>query len=283
MIALLAPAVALGGPWTRDLGSAYVRAGADVFVADSVELPGSIGSADYTGTATSLYGEFGLSRTWPVQVVVAAVPVAVHRTVFDRDDSFVDAAGYATVVRSGDLRLGPQVALHRKIPLAVAADVKIPMYRVDDLCSGELLTDVCARPGDGQVDVTGLVLAGSSFARGAGWVEGNVGYRLRTEAFLGWTDDTPSFSDGIPFSAGVGAQSGRLWGMARLDGLVNVDRTTEWTAEGVRVGPVACIRLGGGMSLEARLASDLWVANQSRGTSAGLGVSRTWYSGVQSR
>jgi hypothetical protein len=195
--------------------------------------------------------------------------------VFDRDDAFVDARGHATVVRPGDLRIGPQVALHRTIPLAVAADVKLPLYQVDGICLGEALTDVCARPGDGQVDLTVQVLAGTSFARGAGWVEGSVGYRVRTEAFLGWEDAPASFSDGLPWTLGLGGQSGRVWGMGRLDALVNVDRSTVWSAEGLRAGPVAGVRLGKGVSVEARAAADLWVANQSRGTSVGLGVSAT--------
>ncbi len=268
---ILVAAIAIAGPWTRSLGDAYARVGVDVFLADQVMLPGSTGSADYTGTSTTLYGEVGLVKSWPVQLVVNVAPVAVHRTIFDRQDAFVDATGYATVVSPGDLRIGPQVALS-KLPIAAGVELKVPLYGIDGICLGEELTDVCARPGDGQIDVTPQVLAGSSFANGAAWVEGSVGYRIRTEAFVGWTDG-PSFSDGIPLAAAVGVQATRVWAQLRVDALVNVDRTTEWTAEGVKVGPGAGLRLGNGLTLESRASWDLWVHNQSLGKSLGLGLS----------
>lgn len=171
MILLFAGA-AWAGPWTRDGGGSYVRVGADAFLADQSVLPG-IGTTavvDFTAATASAYAEVGLPLPWKA-MAVASAPLNVGMVTFERRDPFFDGNGDTRVIRMGDLRVGPQVALHSTLPLAAAVEVKIPLYAVDKVCDEEtVLRDLCARPGDGQVDVTPSVLAGGSV--GWGWIEG---------------------------------------------------------------------------------------------------------------
>ena len=280
MIALGLAVAAHAGAWTRELGSAYVKAGWDgytttAYAAPSTVAPGagaaqSLGVQSYFGYQASLYGEAGLSPAHPVQLS-AAVPLAVGTTQFREENPLGAIEVYATVVRPGDLRVMPQLALSRKLPLAVAVETKVPLYRNDAVCADNNYALYCAHPGDGQIDVTGWAFAGAPLVHGRGFVEGGLGYRARTEWYLGFTTDA-ELADGVVGAATAGWNLGPVLAMWKADAVVDWKRD-EVTPQGLRTGPALIATVFEGFALEARGSYDLWVRNTSRGVGFGGGVS----------
>ncbi|MEZ4319303.1 MAG: hypothetical protein R3F61_17450 [Myxococcota bacterium] len=278
MIAMLA-ATALAGPWTRDQGSYYFKGSADYYRTTKYILPdedpalgstGDFGTTGFFGHQYSLYGEIGLSDGHPIQVA-ARVPVALSYVDFEDENAIRRITGTAYTARFGDLELTPQIALSRKHPIAAALTVKIPLYGVDGICTDSVYKDFCGRPGDGQTDFTGWLLAGGSLAKGKAWVEGQAGYRHRTELFRNWKTER-TLVDSVVFGGTFGAKAGPLIGMVRLDGNKNFV-TDPYTAESVRIGPQAMFTLWEGLAVEARAAWDIYAQNTSLGFGFGAGVS----------
>lgn len=276
MIALVG--LALAGPWTRELGSTYVKAGADYYVTSRYVLPaelpgaggGTFATTSFFGQQYGVYAEAGVSDRWPIQLA-GRVPMALSTTTFSDETTLRTLSGTAFSARGGDLELSPQIALSRKRPIAAMLTVKVPLYAVDGICAESVYRDYCGRPGDGQTDFTGWLLAGGSLARGRAWVEGQVGYRHRTETFRGWNTER-ELVDSAVFAAALGANAGPVIGIVRIDGNKNLV-ADPWTMEAVRVGPAAMITVWRGFALEARGAWDVWARNSSIGVGFGLGVS----------
>lgn len=265
-------AAALAGPWTRDAGSFYAKAGADGYWAGSYQQPG-VATRDedrFLGQQYGAYAELGLSKGHPVQVAAGA-PVSVGTLWFVRREGTGVAEGRATVHRLGDLRVRPQVALHPKAPVALAVEVKLPLYRVDSVCDEEpAFRAICPRPGDGQVDVMPLLLGGAPLGE-RGFVEAGAGWLHRTEAFVGEPTGL-GFADSVVVNAGGGAWAGPVLAMLKLDANVSpvVDETT---AQALRVGPAALVDVAEGVGIEARFQADVWARNAARGVGFGLGLS----------
>lgn len=272
LLGLLAPPVAHGGAWTRPLGSHYAKVGADWFVSRQPFVPdGAEGAVQrFVGHHYGGYLEVGLSPKHPVQLAISA-PVTVGVATFEQSDSFQRATGSLSVTRPGDLRVRPQIALHRTLPLAAAVEARVPLYRIDGICEGDPLAGLCPRPGDGQVDITGWLLAGAALAGTPLWGEIGLGYVHRTAWFLGW--DTPyRFGDGAAWSAAVGAQAGPALLMVKGDG-VQPWVADDITARFARVGPAVLVDVHAGLALEGRLQVDLATRAISRGVGFGVGVS----------
>ncbi|MCB9673769.1 MAG: hypothetical protein H6737_01555 [Alphaproteobacteria bacterium] len=278
MIALLL-GTALAGPWTKAQGDHYFKAGADWYHTTKYVLPdedpalgstGDFGTTGFFGHQYSLYGEVGLSDGHPIQIG-ARVPVALSYVDFEDENAIRKVTGTAFTARLGDLEVTPQIALSRKHPIAAALTVKIPLYGVDGICEESVYRDFCGRPGDAQTDFTGWLLAGGSLAKGKAWVEGQAGYRHRTELFNHWDTDR-TLVDSVAFGGTLGGKAGPLIGMLRVDGNKNLV-SDPYTAESIRVGPQAMLTVYEGLALEARAAWDVYARNTSLGFGAGVGVS----------
>lgn len=276
---LLLTGAADAGAWTRESGGYYAKLGADLYTAPqytnpATQLPGTDADAagPYFGQQYGVYGELGLLRAWRVQLAVQA-PISVGRTTFRQESSFGDLAGHATVTRVGDVRITPQVALHPTAPVGLGVELKIPAYRNDSVCADNPYRVYCARPGEGQVDVTPYLTAGTPFAR-KGFVEGRLGWRWRTGLVVGSEPPQFALGDGPAWAATAGWTLGPLLALAVADGVTVVGRDAT-TPRAVRAGPAALLTVheASGLALEARFSADVWAKATSRGYGGGLGVS----------
>jgi hypothetical protein len=290
---VLLPSSAQAGAWTRDAGSYYTKAGADGYWALRFDQLGTAAkkSDSYLGEQYSLYGEAGLSKGHPFQVA-AGIPLSVGTLWFRRSNPSEVATGRATVHRMGDLRVIPQVALHPDKPIALALETKIPAYQVDSICEDNpQFQELCPRPGDGQIDLTGWVLAGAGFDRG--FIEGGIGYLHRTELYMGW-DTNLTWGDSVAFTGGGGMWFGPALAMLKLDGNVapakdpvaDTEAATatpgaaggsvaplQATPQSVRLGPGLLVDISEGIAFEARAQVDVWALNTANGLGFGLGLS----------
>lgn len=92
----------------------------------------------------------------------------------------VNAGGLEQLAGPGDLTLGGQLRLTEEGPVALSArlDVKAPLYQGAPTVRGRSPVGGAAL-GDGQLDVTGLVLLGGRLPF-SGFLDLEAGYRLRT-------------------------------------------------------------------------------------------------------
>ncbi len=279
LLALAAPMEAEAGAWSRDFGSAYAKLEGGVYIATDYVDPRTDEpvSGRFVGQRYSLYAEVGILPWHPIQVT-ASVPFLTVGTLWFTDERRFGAGeeARAQTVRAGDLDVSLQGSvLPPAWPLKASASfaVKVPMYANDRV--GEAFgvwQDAFPLPGDGQIDVTGLLLVGGAVPGDvAPWFEGSVGYRHRTEAFVDYRTDR-AFVDGVPFSFAVGLKLPRGYALARLDGLVNVEED-EHTRQGVVVSAQGAVELGRGLAVEGRFAGEPWVRGASQGISFGLGLS----------
>lgn len=271
-LGLLLPSAASAGAWTRDAGHYYTKAGADGFWALSWQQSG-VNARDedrFLGQLYSAYAEVGLSEGHPVQVG-ATLPVSVGTLWFVRREDGNRAVGRATVHRFGDLRLRPQVALHPDKPIAFALEAKIPLYAVDSVCDQDpTFKELCPRPGDGQIDLTPMLLFGAGFGS-KGFAEFGVGYLHRTEWYLGW--DSPfAFQDSVVLNAGGGVWTGPLLSMLKVDGNF-APKNDQTSQQALRTGPAFLLDVADGVAIEARAQADLWAVNAPRGLGFGVGLS----------
>jgi hypothetical protein len=280
MVVLLVAAVASAGAWTRDVGSFYTKLGADLYAAPQYTspatlLPGTDASAagPFVGEQVAAYGEVGLldRAIWRFQLA-AAVPLSIGHTAFESDGPFGRLAGRTVVARVGDVRITPQVALAKQAPLAAALEVKVPAYRNDSVCAGNPYRVYCARPGEGQVDVTPWLYAG--FTKGHGFAELGGGYRVRTGWVIGSEGPAAPLGDGPVWAVTGGWTFGELLAMLKADG-VHVLGADAVTPRAIRAGPSVLYTVApkAGIAVEARFEADVVATATSRGIGGGLGVS----------
>lgn len=275
---LLAPSLAEAGAWTKELGSVYAKADAGAYVAGSYVDPSQEEpvSGRYVGQRYSLYAEAGFLPWHPVQVSVS-VPLVVGTVWFGDERLFGEGnEAQATSLRGGDFDVSLQaLVLPPKLPFKLSANVglKVPLYSNDAV--GEAFgvwKDAFPLPGDGQLDVTGMLLFGGSVPGDiAPWFEGWVGYRHRSEVFVGYTTDR-EFVDGIPFGGLVGVKLPKGWALVRGDVYLNVLEDDD-SREGVLVTVQGAVQIGKGFSIEGRFGGEPWVRSASQGVSFGLGLS----------
>lgn len=272
MIGLLLAAAAHGGAWTKDPGELYAKAGADLYRAVRFVSPGTAVERDgaYLGQQYGIYAEAGVLPFHPVQLSIAA-PVVVGTLWSEVFDPFGALPVRATTARAGDLRVAGQVALHPDLPLSAALEVKVPLYANGSVGADlPTLASLFPLPGDGQVDLTPWLYAGASPADGT-FVEAGLGWRHRTEVFVGW--DTPiTFVDGLAFTAKGGRTFGRVIGVGGAEGVINA-RSDRYTRQWVALFATALIDVAPGLAIEPRVAGEVWARNASQGLGGGLGLS----------
>ncbi|HHO51185.1 MAG TPA: hypothetical protein ENK18_10015 [Deltaproteobacteria bacterium] len=278
--ALLLASPAHGGAWTRELGSFYVKGGADLYQAQRFRAPGAPDESEggYLGQQYSLYAEGGVSPLHPVQLAVSApLTIGTHRT--EIIDAFGPLPVRATTLRGGDLRATIQTALLDRAPVSAAVEIKIPLYAngsVGD--SVPNYKELFPKPGDGQIDLTLWLSAGAAVLPDL-FVEGGIGYLHRTEVFIGWQTDI-TFADGARFGGKAGYRVLEPWLMiVGLDGQLAFTQTGPdgledlYTRQFITLSTSALIDLAEGLSLEPRIAQDLFARNASQGLGVGLGLS----------
>ncbi len=196
LMLLAAPAHA--GPWTKNQGELYVKAGQGFFFANSYRDSAGVlqEGIEYLGATTSIYFEVGVLRGLQVW---GYLPFVAARNAFDDDGtSWLRTSG-------GDALLGLQYTPHffkLPFPAALKLEVKVPFYDVNGVQG--IYAARFPAPGDGQVDLTFWLSAGGSLTAIPLFFFAEVGYRLRTEAFVGTGPFSSSFGDGFTFFGSVG-------------------------------------------------------------------------------
>ncbi|MEQ1566726.1 MAG: hypothetical protein ABMA64_13880, partial [Myxococcota bacterium] len=208
-------AAAHAGAWTKETGQLYAKAGVDLYKAfefvqpgSSSAVPGAISGGEYFAHQYGVYAEAGVLPGYKGQLSISA-PLLFGIANIPGDDNSGTVPIRATSGRLGDLNLAAQIALHPKWPLAAALQVKIPMYANGSI-GAEYPTwrELFPKPGDGQVDWTTWLYAGAAPIPKS-FVEASLGYRHRTEQFVGW-DTSTAFVDAAVFGAKGGYSLGRV-------------------------------------------------------------------------
>ena len=181
--------VSHAGPWVKQPGEAYVKAGATWFEAEDGFNQGVSTGLAYTGVTYNLYGEVGLPGDLQL---VADIPLVLAT------NQSVAGVNYNNRTL-GDARLEVDYALLPELPLTLGLEAKIPLYttlanggsNIEDYPqSAEKFPDA----GDGNFDLTPKLLFGYSFHPVPAWATAELWYRAR----LG------GFADGLHWAVGGG-------------------------------------------------------------------------------
>ncbi|MBK07295.1 MAG: hypothetical protein CL920_29825 [Deltaproteobacteria bacterium] len=201
VMALFAPRDVEAGPWTKQTGQLYVKLSEGFFLSNAfIDAQGKLQTGtDYFGATTSVYFEAGLPFGFQV---LGYVPYTISR------NSFSNGAWYmhgTTADSFFGLQYTPPVRL--PLPMAARVEVKIPMYDLDRLprAVGARANNFPA-VGDGQIDVTGWFSIGGGIPNTPLYAFAELGYRFRTEAFVGAlpASDQRSFLDSGLFFTQLG-------------------------------------------------------------------------------
>lgn len=271
-LAAASPA-AQAGPWLRGPGELYAKLGdsrfrADRFVApDGRPQPG----ATHTSHTAYFYAEIGLVEH--LQAVVL-LPAVAARNDFGEARTTQRGLGDAQV----GLALGEE--LGGRLPVALLLSAKLPLYDNADLLAYGPSGSRFPALGDGQVDLTALVSAGSSLRLGPlpGWAALEAGYRHRSAWWMG-DSSLPDrvLVDGIPWGVELGVSPRWLerelgWLQLRASGLFNLgpsDNTRAWAELSAGLG----LRLARGLSFEMGAGSMFWGQNTALGHRLDAGLS----------
>lgn len=247
------------GPWTKSLGELYVKVGEGFFFSDSYrDSDGQIvtGDNEYLGATTSVYFEVGVWKGLHVWGYLPHV-VGINDNLSTMRQT-LNAGG-------GDALLGLQYTPPFKLPLPVAAklEFKVPFYDVAEVPSG------FAAAGDGQLDVTFWLSAGGSIDSLKLFFFGEVGYRHRTEHYVG-DGSTASYVDGFGFFASVGYKLFGKYIVALNSGGIIPFEEDDFTKGYVTIGPALYIPVYKGLALEASFDPMIYT---NRNASPGMGFS----------
>lgn len=268
------------GPWVKDAGQAYVKAGYSRFAAGEYVDPtlgdsvsgGTTASTppEYVGHTHHLYAEVGLPG--PLQAVVN-LPFIGSRNTLGETVYVNRAFGDADVGLAAGHTFGSW-------PVSLTLSAKLPLYDNAELGAYGYLAGRFPAIGDGQVDLQAMAAVGRGFAIGSfrGWGAVEAGYRHRTEWWLGDSSAPDrALLDGIPWRAQLGWSPqwrDRELGWVSLEGsglqgLAHNASTKEWAQVGGGLGA----RLAQGLALEAGGAWLPWARSSSTGWSVSGGVS----------
>lgn len=259
VVVMLSAVPASAGPWTREPGDWYAKAGTSWFRATS--FAGADGlvvdGLTYDGYSAFLYAEAGIL---PRTQVVAYVPV-LHAT-----SSYPDGR-QGTRTSLADVILGVQVRpLPASLPFALRLDWKIPAYSTpQDPNALEPL------PGDGQHDLTGWVSLGNSWPRPRIYGFAEAGVRWRGDRTLG--------AEQLIYATTWAAQGQLGWFFHRRHVVaLNVRAAVPFEEDDLTRGEVfagiaMAIALGRGLAVEFGYDLPLWIRNGADGTMATLGLS----------
>lgn len=265
--------LAQAGPWIKEPGQAYVKAGYARFAADTYVDPDGVEVAgtEYVGHNHSIYAEVGLIDH--LQLVTSLPFVASRNTIggvgyINRD--FGDAViGLATGTELGG-----------KVPASLTLSSKLPLYDSAELQAYDDIGANFPALGDGQVDFTALAAVGTGLSLGAfrGWTAAELGYTTRTEIWMGDSSKpNRSYVDGVPWHAQLGwspKAGDRELGWVTLDAS-GINNLAQDTATGQYIQLMAGLgaKIAGGVALEAGYSSMVWSRNSSPGNSLLGGVS----------
>lgn len=262
-VLLVAPMPATAGPWTKDLGQAYVKLWEGVFLSDS--FTGSDGrvqsGARHQSFTTAVYAEVGIWDDLHVQVFV---PHVVGRNAFDGGDRYLSLGG-------GDLSIGAQWSSPWiPIPHGVRVEGKVPLYDVAKV-KGFEATRFPVR-GDGQVDVTVWLTAGGSIPDLPIYLYGELGHRFRTELFVGEGAER-SYQDSFVYQAQIGVTP--FLGIVFAGNLTGVQSyaTDLLTKSYLSLGASIYAPVWKGLALEANFDGTVYARNSAKGASVGFGIS----------
>ena len=258
---LAAPAVSQAGPWTKGWGELYVKLGENFFISDSYrDASGAVVSgANYSGFTTAVYFEVGL----PVGLqFFSYLPYTVAENEAASGDRFLKASG-------GDAQVGLQYTPHfvkLPFPMAGRLEFKVPFYEVANTSPG------FPAPGDGQLDVTAWLSAGGSLGDIPLYFFAEVGYRHRTEHFVG--EKRPfSFEDGIAMFAQVGHTFFKRVLLAVNFGGILTYTDDTLTKSYLTVGPPLYVPVYKGLALEAGFDPVVYAKNSASGFGFNVGIS----------
>ena len=258
------PRPAVAGPWTKKNGEVYAKLGQSFFFADSFrDSTGSLQTGvNYLGATTSVYFEVGI---WQGLHVWGYLPYVVAQNEFEADkNTWLRTSG-------GDALLGLQYTPHffsLPFPAAIKLEVKVPLYDTNGV-EGPYLTKFPA-PGDGQVDVALWLSAGGSLGSIPLFFFGEVGYRSRTEAFVGTGPFSGSFAETFVFFASVGYTFfDRVLVALNFGGAIPF--VGDNASKGyVTLGPALYIPIWGGLAAEASFDPMIYT---NKNASPGMGFS----------
>jgi len=252
------------GPWTQNQGRFYLKVDQGFFVANSyVDASGQvIRGTEYLGATTSLYAEVGI---WKGLHLMTYLPYTFARNTFEDGGRFLNAG-------VGDAQLGVQYSppIRMASKTALRVEFKVPLYDVAGI-EGPLAPQFPAF-GDGQLDVTFWLSAGYSLPRRPLYFLAEVGYRHRTEVFVG-QGDTRRFGDGLVWLSQVGYTIKKRVGVSLTFAGVVPFREDAWTKGYLTLGSGLYVLLGRGLAVEARFDPILWARNSSLGFGFGFGLS----------
>lgn len=269
----LLPSAATAGPWVKQAGASYVKAGGGVFNSDKIyDLDGELQSLEFTyaNRSASLYAEVGVGADLGVMVSTAFYQASNTLRISDEDFS---NSGF------GDLDIGVQWQAWRGEACVGALNLwgRAPLYSGVLAADAQVGTSGAAltreeryRPalGDGSFDATLLASFGCSLYPFPGWVSAELGPKLRSHGF----------GAGLQGALDVGAFviPERLALMLRASAVTRFgadnERPTKWY---VSVGGGALIPVAAGLAVELSGAYIPVGAFVAQGWSATAGVSWT--------
>jgi hypothetical protein len=261
------PKSAHAGPWTKDLGHFYVKLNEGFFFSDSfIDASGrTVTGTDYLGITTSVYFEVGL---WKGLQIQGLLPHTVGT------NSFKDGTNTRRVGGS-DMLLGlqAQIPVPIKLKLAARVEAKIPLYDIGKT-TGTGLDNLFPALGDGQLDMTIWLAFGGGIPKLPVYAWGEVGYRFRTEAFIGeGPSDDRSFVDSIAWLGQVGwTFYKRMIVLVNFIGVMAV-KSDPYTKSWITVGPALYLPVYKGLAIEANVDPIVYARNSAPGMSFAFGLS----------
>lgn len=257
---------AAAGPWTKDLGELYLKLGQGFFFANSFrDAAGKLNEGtEYLGATTSVYFEVGLLRGLHVWGYLPYV-VAQNSNQEDGSNWLRTSGGDALA----GLQFTPPIGL--PFPAALKLEFKIPLYDVSGV-TGPYASRFPA-PGDGQLDVAFWLSAGGSLSTIPLFFYGELGYRHRTEHYVG-AGSGAAFGDGVVFFASVGYTI-RDWIIVALNTGGVVPFEEDGATKGyVTFGPSVYVPIFRGLAAEASFDPMVYTnKNASPGLGFSLGLS----------
>jgi hypothetical protein len=266
---LLSPAPASAGPWTKSLKQVYVKLGQGFFISDSfVDSTGVLQEGtNYLGATTSIYFETGLWDKLHIQGYMPYV-VAIND---EGKQKFMRVSG-------GDMLLALQygIPIPVSFPIAVKVEFKVPLYDAGSV-KGDFRKSFPI-PGDGQLDITFWLGAGASLGDIPLFFFAEVGYRLRTEAYVGDglfdnNGNTRALGDGIAYFAQVGYTFFKRVTLAVNTGGILSFAKDQYTKSYVTVGPSLFIPIKWGLAAEASFDPVVYAYASAPGMSFTVGLS----------
>jgi hypothetical protein len=260
------------GPWVRDAGHAYLKGGYSRFTADTFVQPdgSTVTGTTYIGHTHHLYGEVGVARG--VQVVFNA-PFVGSRNIID-ETAYINRWG-------GDAQLGVEGGRSLgQTPISLQLLGKLPLYDNAELATYGAAAQRFPAIGDGQVDLTATLAVGHGWSVGPvrGWVAGELGYRHRTEWWLGDSrQPTRTYGDGLPYSAQLGWSPVRRdrdlgWVFASLSGIHRLQEDTV-TQQFMQASLGGALRISHGLAAELGYSQLFNTRAAAPGQSLSVGLS----------